>query len=331
MRILMLGTGGFAVPACRRLLESEQSVLAVMARPPRPVHRRRAERIEPSPMQRLAEQRGIPLEMPEDINAPATVRRLREFQADLMVVCDYGQILSSSALATTRLGGINLHASLLPKYRGAAPINWAIYEGETTTGVSVIHMTPQLDAGPCLVQQSTDIGSTEDAVELEARLAEMGAEAVEQAIEVLRSWDGRQTLGHDQDRTKVSRAPRLQKSHGLVDWSRSAQQIFNQVRAFKPWPGTYCHWMRPSGPMRLLLEQVQVEQADGTRGFPGTVLQATSEATTIACGRGTLQLLEIQPAGKRKMQIAEFLRGYPLEPGQTLGEPLPPSSPGSTH
>jgi methionyl-tRNA formyltransferase len=277
-------------------------------------------------MQRLAEQRGIPLEMPEDINAPAAVSRLHEFQAELMVVCDYGQILSSSTLATTRLGGINLHASLLPKYRGAAPINWAIYEGETTTGVTVIHMTPQLDAGPCLIQQSTPIRSTEDAVELEVRLAEIGAEAVEQAIAMLRTWDGRQTLGHVQDRSQVSRAPRLQKSHGIVDWSRSAQKIFDQVRAFKPWPGTYCHWMRPTGTMRLLLEQVRVDRADGSWGPPGTVVQSTAEATTIACGQGTLQLLEIQPAGKRKMKIAEFLRGYPLEPGQVLGEPSPPGT-----
>jgi methionyl-tRNA formyltransferase len=270
-------------------------------------------------MQLLAEQHGLRPEMPEDINAPAAVSLLSDFQADLLVVCDYGQILSRDTLAVTRLGGINLHASLLPKYRGAAPINWAIYEGETTTGVSVIHMTPQLDAGPCLVQHPTAIGPTEDAVQLESRLAEMGAEAVRQSLALLADWDGRQALGSAQDRSQVSRAPRLQKSHGLVDWSRSAQQVFDQVRAFRPWPGTYSHWNRSTGPMRLLLAQVCVAQASGSWGPPGTVLQATAEGTTIACGQGALQLLEVQPAGKRIMKIDEFLRGYPMEPGHRLG------------
>ncbi len=191
MRIVMLGTGGFAVPTCRALLGSGHDVLAIVSRPPRPTRSRSGEPA-PSPMRSLAQQHGLSLLMPEDINAPAAMAQLEQFQSCLLVVCDYGQILSDQALATSRLGGINLHASLLPKYRGAAPINWALYDGETTTGVTVIHMTPRLDAGPCLLQHSTAIGPEEDAVQLEDRLAEMGRQAVLQAIDLLAQWDGAQ-------------------------------------------------------------------------------------------------------------------------------------------
>ena len=269
-------------------------------------------------MRELAVQCGLPLHMPEDINASAGVSLLQQFQADLLVVCDYGQILSATALATTRCGGINLHASLLPKYRGAAPINWALYHGETTTGVTVIHMTPHLDAGPCLIQETVAIDAAEDAIQLEQRLAVLGRRAVMAAIDQLAGWDGRSPLGQPQDRSQVVRAPRLQKSDGAVDWNRSAIQLYNQVRAFKPWPGSHTFWPRATEPVRLLLEQVQVEQADGTWGSPGTILQADARAARVACGQGTLELLEIQPAGKRKMRIGDFLRGYPLQAGQRL-------------
>jgi methionyl-tRNA formyltransferase len=179
-------------------------------------------------------------------------------------------------------------------------------------------MTPQLDAGPCLVQEVTRIGPKEDAVQLEQRLAELGCEAVQNAVEMLDRWDGRGPLGEVQDRTQVSRAPQLKKSDGAVDWSRTAQQIFDQVRAFKPWPGSFTHWSRSGEPLRLLLDRVQVDQQDGNWGEPGTILQADPQGARVACGEGTLILLEIQPAGKRKMSIDQFLRGYPLKTGQQL-------------
>jgi methionyl-tRNA formyltransferase len=197
-------------------------------------------------------------------------------------------------------------------------VNWALYHGETRTGVTVIHMTPRLDAGPCLVQKATSVGPAEDAVHLETRLADLGWEAVREAIERLERWDGSSTLGHIQDDTVASRAPRLQKSDGLVDWRRSAVEIYNQVRALKPWPGSFTHWQRPKGTLRLLLDEVEVESATGQVGAPGTVVEAAGDRLLIACGQGSLRLLQVQPASKNRLSVREFLRGYPLRPHDRL-------------
>ncbi len=183
MRLVMMGTGPFAVPTFRGLIASSHVVAALVTRPDRPAHRR--EKTPVNPMREVARQHGLKVFEPESINSPEAQAQLRELAADLFVVCDYGQILARETLTLARHGGINLHASLLPKYRGAAPINWAIYHGETETGVTVIHMTPQLDAGPSLVQHRTPIGPTETAPELEVRLAEIGSKAVLEAIDKL--------------------------------------------------------------------------------------------------------------------------------------------------
>ena len=172
MRLVMMGTGPFAVPTFRALLASPHEMLGLVTRPDKPAHRR--EKSPANPMREVALQHRLKVFEPESINSPEAQAWLGELAADLFVVCDYGQILSRDILSLARLGGINLHASLLPKYRGAAPINWAIYHGETETGVTVIHMTPQLDAGPCLVQHRTPIGPDETAPDLETRLAELG-------------------------------------------------------------------------------------------------------------------------------------------------------------
>ena len=189
------------------------------------------------------------------MNTPEAAGQLAACRADLMVVCDYGQILTPATLAAARLGGINLHASLLPKYRGAAPINWAIYHGETETGVTVIQMTPKIDAGPCVAQARTPIGPEETAPELETRLAELGAGLV---CQTTRRPGGRPTrcpaTGHF---ALASKAPRLKKTDGLIDWSRPAAAIKDHVRAMEPWPQTYTFWHRQSGPpVRLILGQV---------------------------------------------------------------------------
>ena len=182
MRILMMGTGPFAVPTFRGLVASAHEVLALITRPvPAPSGRRKSSQ-PANPMQELAEAMGVPVQAPESIKSPTAIELLKGYRADLLVVCDYGQILPTAALATARLGGINLHGSLLPSYRGAAPINWALYDGVAETGVTVIHMTARLDAGPCLVQRSIPVGASEDAIELERRLAELGWQAVQEAL-----------------------------------------------------------------------------------------------------------------------------------------------------
>ena len=253
MRLVMMGTGPFAVPTFRSLYETHHEVVALVTGP---IRERRGRPTPLNPLRDIAHEHGTPIFDPEDVNAPESRARLAAFGADLLVVCDYGQILSPATLATARLGGINLHASLLPKYRGAAPINWAIYHGETETGVTVIHMTPRVDAGPCVAQAATPIGPDETAAELEARLAELGAWFVRRAID----GSERGTLeALPQDAALASKAPRLKKTDGLIDWSRPAAAIKNHVRAMEPWPKTYTFWHRPSGaPMRLILGPVSV-------------------------------------------------------------------------
>ena len=314
MRVIMMGTGPFAVPTLRQLDESRHEVLALFTRPPRPLHGKRRE--EANPMRALAQKRGYRIHEPEDINAPPARAVLASYRPELFVVCDYGQILSPHVLEIAPWGGINLHASLLPKYRGAAPIQWAVYHGETETGVTVIHITPALDAGPAIVQVRTPVGPEETAEKLEPRLAELGAPAVLQAIDALESETAQPI---EQDAALVTRAPRLQKADGAVDWSRSAAAIKNQVRAMVPWPKTHTYWHRREGePLRVIVERVHVESA-AEKAQPGTVLTASDESLVIATGEGALGIDALQPAGKRVLSTAEFLRGYPVRPGDRFG------------
>ncbi|MCA9268304.1 MAG: methionyl-tRNA formyltransferase, partial [Planctomycetales bacterium] len=242
MRIVMMGTGPFAVPTFRWLLESKHDVPALVTRPPRAARGKAAEAA--GPMQEIAERHGLPVLMPESVNTPAAQDAIRALGADLFVVCDYGQILSPESLALAPLGGINLHGSLLPKYRGAAPVHWAVMHGDAETGVSVIHMTPRLDGGPLIAVRRTPIRADETTPELEARLAEIGVDAVAEAIELLAAAPIGTAIGEPQDAALATKAPRLAKADGAVDWTHSAAQIRNQVRGLKPWLGTYTHWLR---------------------------------------------------------------------------------------
>lgn len=322
MRIVMMGTGPFAAPTFLRLLDSDHEIPQLVTRPP---HAPRGRRPPPvSPMVKIAQAHGVPIAMPEDINTAAAQADLAAQRPDLLVVCDYGQILSRGSLAIAPLGGINLHGSLLPKYRGAAPINWALYHGEQETGVTVIHMTPQLDGGPAISVRRLAIGPEETAGEIEPRMAELGVEAVMESIERLERWrqSPAETLGELQDQSLATNAPRLQKKDGLVDWSRTARQIHQQVRAFQPWPGTYTHWQRESGePIRMILERVSVvdgteaDAGDGGPALPGTVVSTEAGRLLVATGRGLLSVDQLQPAGKRAMSSTDFLRGAPLRPG----------------
>lgn len=310
MRLVMMGTGPFAVPTYHILYETHHSVESLVTGPLR--GKRPA---APSLMRQIAAEHQTPIFDPEDINTPEAQARLWEFGADLLIVCDYGQILAPATLAAARLGGINLHASLLPKYRGAAPINWAIYHGEATTGVSVIHMTPRVDAGPVIAQASTPIEPEETAAELEVRLAEIGAWLIRRAIDSLEAGN-LEALA--QVPALASKAPRLKKTDGAIDWSRPALAIKNQIRALEPWPKTYTYWFRPEGePLRLILGPAKV--VDGEPAPPGTVLEAAAGRLIVATGERALQLEGLQPSGKRLLSTAEFLRGYRVLPGQRFG------------
>jgi len=315
MRLLMMATGAFAAPVFRGLYDTHHTVVALVTAPL--VATRGKAAAPKSPVRDIAQQHGTPIFEPEDVNAAPARQQLAAYQADLLVVCDYGQILSPATLATARLGGVNLHASLLPKYRGAAPINWAIYHGATETGVTVIHMAPQVDAGPCIAQARTPIGPEETAVELEARLAEIGAGVVRRTIDSLETG----TLNAlPQDPALASKAPRLKKTDGAIDWSRPAEAIKNQVRALEPWPKTYTYWHRKDGPpMRLILGPVAVVDRDVSQARPGEVLEAAAGRLLVAAGSGAVLLRSVQPAGKRMLAVEEFLRGYHVRVGDLFG------------
>jgi methionyl-tRNA formyltransferase len=323
MRIIMFGTGPFAVPTFKSLIESPHDVLTLVTRPILDSGKRRKSSENPS--RDVAQQKGIPILEPPSCNDGEFVHHLASLEADLFVVCDYGQILSKACLGTSRLGGINLHGSLLPKYRGAAPIAWAIYHGEHETGVTIIHMIPRLDAGPCLVQASIPINPQDTTETMEPRLAELGVRPVHESIEMLQQWDGQSELGQRQDPQLATRAPRLKKADGLIDWTRTAVEISNQIRAFQPWPGSFTHWNADptKPPMRWILLEANPVQADDleheTQTCPaGGIAFCRKNRLWVQTGEGILSIDRIQPAGKRGMLIGEFLRGRQPKSGDQL-------------
>ena len=325
LRLVVMGTGPFAVPMFRVLLDTPHAIAALVTRPD---HAPPGRRPPPNPMREAAAAAGVPVLAPERVNDPDAVAALAALTADLFVVCDYGQILSAPLLAVPRLGGINLHGSLLPRHRGAAPIQWAILEGDAVTGVSVIHMTPALDAGSVIAARPLPIGPHDTAADLEPRLAAIGAEAVVEAIDRLAAAVAAGTkpeeIGVPQDATRATRAPRLAKQDGVIDWSQPAARIERQRRALEPWPRAATFFTRGDGVrQRLVLEQVEVvpQPAAVEPGVaPGTVLATTDERIVVACGAGTaLAVLRLVPEGRRSMSAADFLRGSPLLPGMRLG------------
>lgn len=314
MRIIALGTGPFAVPTLRRLVADGHEVLLVVTRPPR------GRRSPPAPMALAAEELHLPLWQPETVNDDAGVARLAETGADLLAVCDYGEILKRPVLETTRLGAINLHGSLLPRWRGAAPVQWAVLAGDAETGNTVFHITPKLDAGPCLGVQRTPIDPDETAGELEDRLAEMGAELMSEAVAKLAAGTAEPV---EQDAAAATKAPRLTKAHGAIDWSRAATEIKNQVRGLQPWPRAYTDLRRAGEdePLRLIVHQAKVAVPEKQPGdaAPGTVVEA-DKRLVVAAGTGSLELLTVQAPGKRAMPAADFLRGFPLATGDHMGQ-----------
>jgi methionyl-tRNA formyltransferase len=323
MRLVMMGTGSFARPTFEELLGSSHEVVLLVTQPDRTVGQQRGStRLAEQGMKDLALRHHVPVYQPESLNTPEGVQTLVERRPDLLVVAAYGQILSRDVLAAAALGGINVHASLLPKYRGAAPIAWAIYHGEKRTGVSIIRMSIHLDAGEILAQEAVDILPQENAGELEARLGPLGARLALDSVNRLAAGS---VAGTPQDRSLVTKAPKLTKEHGLVDWSRSADQICNQVRAMQPWPTAYT-FLHRSGKPSMRLQITRAEPAVGQHDLPpgAVILDPADESNlVIAAGTGRVMVLELQPAGKRRMSAAEFRRGNALSAGDRLGPDAP--------
>jgi len=322
MRLVMMGTGKFAEPTFQALLAGSQAVVGLVTQPDRPIGQERGStRQTGTSLKVLATERNIAVLQPESINTPEGVAALRALQPDLLVVAAYGQILSKEVLAVPPLGGINVHASLLPKYRGAAPVAWAIYHGETRSGVSIIKMSVYLDAGDILAHEALEIGPEETAGELEARLAVLGGRL---ALQVVEQIAGGTAHGIKQDKNLASRAPKLTKEHGQIDWSRHARDVCNQIRAMQPWPTPYTYWHRQGKePQRLIIHKaVWREDAVPVALAPGEIAAQPQQRSglSVAAGAGSqVEILEIQPAGQRRMTAAEFLRGHRPEPGDRLG------------
>lgn len=315
MRIVMVGTGEFALPTFERLLGSSHEVVALLTQPDRAGPGRHN---HPHPMKDRAVASGVPVLQPTNCNAPESLAALRDLNADLMVVAAYGQILSAEFLTCARRGAINLHASLLPKYRGAAPIQFAVWKGEPETGVTIFQIQPRLDAGPILGVVRTTIGPKETAGELEIRLSELGANL---ALTVLEQIATDTTTPVVQDVAGVTKAPKMPKSAGLVDWSKSTREIGWHLRAMQPWPMPFAFLHVPGRPVvRLLILDLE-ESSSQSPGdaSPGTVLSNDGKQLIVRTGDGAAALQRVQAAGKRAMSIDEFLRGNGIPVGSRFG------------
>jgi methionyl-tRNA formyltransferase len=314
VKVVFWGTPEFAVPSLRALLGEGHDVVAVVTQPDRPAGRGRA--VRASAVKHLAEVEQIPVLQPEKPVGDTFLARLRSLEPDISVVVAYGQILRREVLDVPARGSVNLHASLLPELRGAAPINWAIARGAERAGITVIRMVEKMDAGPMLMQVAEPIGAGETAADLAGRLSELGAESL---VETLALLEVGAIDEIEQDESRVTFAPRIARAHARVDWSRSADEVDRQIRAFDSVPGAWTEF----GGETIKVFRPQPEPAHEHGVDPGTVLDVVPEdparGLRIACGAGAVWIREVTPAGRKRMLTADWLRGRALEPGQRLG------------
>lgn len=310
MRIVFWGTPEFALPSLRALLGEGHDVAAVVTQPDRPAGRRRE--VRPPPVKAAAIEEGISVAQPEKARGPEFLEWLESQEADLNVVVAYGQILKREVLDTPAMGSINVHASLLPELRGAAPINWAIARGYQTTGITIMRMDERLDAGPILLQVPEPIGEEETAAELTARLSEIGASALIGALALLETGVLEEM---PQDDSRATLAPMVTREHARIDWSGTATEVGRQIRAFDDRPGA---WTR--GP-EAEIKMFRPEPVDEFRhdAEPGTVLEIEPanpvHGMLIACGTGAIRIREVQQAGSRRMTTSEWVRGRSIGTG----------------
>ncbi len=313
MKILFLGTPAFAVPSLEKLLQSGHTVAGLVTQPDRP--RGRCKTPQPPPVKEAALLKSVPVFQPLRPGDPAFLAEIKKLGAECAAVVAYGRLLPKPFLSLFRCGAVNLHASLLPKYRGAAPIQWAILRGETETGVTVFELDEQLDHGPVILQQKTPIKPDEDAAGLAARLSEIGATTLIEALDLIETG---MTSPVPQEDSQATHAPLLTKEDGVIRWELPAAEIRNRIRGLQPWPGA----VTGAGDKSL---KILAATADPTpfvpgKGTPGAVLLADpTQGLFVQTGKGVLRIDRLQPAGGNPMSAAEFLRGHPLQPGTQLG------------
>jgi methionyl-tRNA formyltransferase len=310
VRIVFFGTPEFAVPSLEGLIASPHTVVSVVTQPDRP--RGRGQRVTDSPIKAVARAHGIDVLQPARLRDPGFIDSLAALTPDLGVVAAYGKLIPGDILALPRFGMINVHASLLPRYRGAAPVHRAVIDGMTETGVTIMRMVVALDAGAMLAKVARPIDPEETSDVVERDLARLGVSPLLSVIEQLASGTARE---EPQDDAQSTYAARLTKEEGLIDWTRPASAIHNRVRGLYPWPHAYTY---ASG-KRLIVLKSRVEERS-TDAEPGTLVEVSRDHLQIAAGGGThLALLEIQPEGRRPMPVRDFLAGHPLKAGTRLG------------
>jgi methionyl-tRNA formyltransferase len=309
LRIVYFGTPAFAVPTLRRLLDSRHSVVALVSQPDRP--RGRGHHLTPTPTKELAVSRGVPVLQPERLRDEAFLEAMSGLQPDLGVVAAYGKLLPDALIAIPTLGMINVHASLLPKWRGAAPVHRAVIAGDTETGITIMRIVKELDAGDMFAATKRAIGPDETSVDVERDLGERGAGLLLDVVDRLAAGRARET---PQDASKATYAPKITKPEGAVDWSLPAERLHNLVRGLQPWPLVSAR-LRGT---RLLIHRTALTTAV-TPDKPGTIVRAEGDRLEVAAGDGrVLRLMTVQPEGRRAMTVREFLAGHHIAPGLQL-------------
>lgn len=308
LRTVFMGTPGFAVSSLAALAESVDVTL-VLCNPDRPAGRGRS--MASPPVKEEAERRGIPVYQPEKARHPDAVARIAAEAPDLIVVVAYGHILPKSILDIPRIGCINVHASLLPKYRGAAPINWAVARGETVTGITIMRMDEGMDTGPMLHAREMPIGEEDTAETMFSKLSILGAEALREALSKLREGTLAET---PQDPALATYAPMLKKEHGRIDWSRPAGEIRNLVRGMTPWPSAFA--LHAGKTLKVLSSGVAA--GSGAVGDPGEIVAIGRDGISVACGNGVLRLQIVQPEGGKAMDAWAYAQGRRVTTGERL-------------
>jgi len=308
-----MGTPDFAIPSLMALMEGPDDVVAVITQPDRPKGRRGD--LSPPPVKLLAQQNNIQVYQPEKVKDKGFLPQLKALNPDVIVVVAYGQILSREILDIAPRWCINIHASLLPKYRGSAPINWALINGEKVTGVTSMIVSAALDSGPILLKKEVPIGADDDVKILHGKLSTAGGELLSETMNGIRKGD---LTPVPQNESEATYFPMLEKSDGLIDWHKKAEEIRNRIRGLNPWPGTYTY-LQEGAEEKIMLKVFKAEVVGGPPYFPGTVVEASDKGIVIATGEGYLSLKELQLEGKRRMGVAEFIRGYKIEKGMVLG------------
>ncbi len=309
MKLLFCGTPEFAVPTLRRLHKEKFEIAAVVTKPDRPKGRG----LEPaaSPVKAVAVELGLRVEQPDKLKGEAGRALLERYQPDAVVIVGYGQIIPADLLSIPKHGWINSHASLLPKYRGAAPVQWVLINGEATTGVTTMRIDAGLDTGPIFLQREMQIGDDHNAITLAERLAEVGAELM---IETLSGITAGTLTPQPQDHSKASKAPLLKREHGKIDWSQPARTVFNRIRGLVPWPGAYTSFR--GKPVHIWRASLAAPEGAAEAPAPGTVL-VEKHTLYAACGDdGWLRLDELQPANRKRLPATDFINGLHVRSGE---------------